>query len=182
MQTTLSRILTALLLLSCAAVSHAEQGFRTDVRLVVGKDDKIGGEVKSYVARELRGLGDVNVVDDGGEWWISTVTLTSVPKKGNGSGYVLSVVIYQQPRMEGFFDAHLDNDRSKSMARDLISGLVIPKGHWLFSCAPGDLRKTCAEIVTEFDTRCVTPARQAYEKTMKLLEKIKNRPAGRNDP
>lgn len=134
-----------LLLVACCSFSFGQK--RTyDVEVVVGSSDKnLANTVESYITRELRTLGDVNLVKTKPLYSLRLIALKQENAAGNHLGYVISVVavlnisctLYGNPDTCNLFDDHL-----------------------VYVDGKDKLREICEEIVTDFDTRILKPVRK----------------------
>lgn len=101
-----------------AASIRAEDKFHYRVQLKVSASENDRGEVTSFLTRELRRIGDIEVVENDPLFVISVVALSTSNRSGNPTGYTLSVVVempvrYRQVR--DTFAKTFDADMMKVM-------------------------------------------------------------------
>lgn len=113
---------------------------RIDVS-VTAQDVQAKKDALSYITRELRSLGDVEVVDDG-DYSISLIVIKTTTKANVHNGFVVSYNFLQIQRCNGEF-----------------GWLVLD--HQLEIGGPDDLRAICESIIAEQDTTSLAKLRKA---------------------
>jgi hypothetical protein len=122
-----SRLVT---IVCCALIVAATvSGEPVRVSLSVAASDSAKAHISSLLSRELRKLGDVDIVDRDVDYEISVVVLQPSP-----SGYVMSVVVHSP----------LANVESNPV----LKHAVIPVAHFVQS---GPLQKVISGVVAELD-------------------------------
>lgn len=109
---------------------------------VMGIEDDIQSEAQSYIKRELRSLGDVEIVYKDAEWRLRILGGEIRPEGGRKKiGNMLSVVV---------------------VSRVLCNfGPVYQyRQNYLYSDGPDDLDKMCKKMVTAFDIDFLEPERK----------------------
>lgn len=145
-----------------------DKRFTVSVR---ANDNEVNKRAASYIKRELRSLGDVKVVDYGGEWRLN---ILAMERKAGGSkvGYALSVVVTRSAGYSILQVGREWEDKTGSFPGlvDTPYGVVLIKlsGEYIYrqtylvlaALAPGkDLRWACGSTVTDFDVDFLEPRR-----------------------
>ena len=112
--------------------------FKHHVKVRVTADQNILGPIKSHINRELRSLGDVELVNDGYSWIIEITTI--------GSG--IYVLVLKKFNNQNVF--------KKVPADDLYH----IKGRWLGRVSKGSLKQVCRKIVTRFNHELLEKERE----------------------
>lgn len=142
--------------------------FSARVKVSVSSDDSISAEVKSYISRELRSLGDVVTTDQNPEYVLSVVASVVTTKSGSKRGVAFSVVV-----LEPFDNALIKNlaqPKYKKMTTILTKNLYRFSDQRLQVGSTNDLRSICSDIVAQFDTDELAPARKLWQ-SMKDMKK-----------
>ncbi len=130
--------------------------FRVEVS-VDCKDDTMESLIESYVKRELRSLGDVEVISTNPELQIVIAGMRDKTKGGRDLGYSLAVAYTMQHTVPFFV---LRKDISHWMKAAYLSpvyefsGLQVSGGSW------EALQSTCQSVVASFDTGRLEPLRK----------------------
>ncbi|MET0754442.1 MAG: hypothetical protein ABWZ66_13755 [Pyrinomonadaceae bacterium] len=117
---------------------------------VESKDTKLRDTIESYITRELRTLGDVEIDNSFGFFKVDILAIEN-EIDGEALGYTISVVI-----------SHFSTCTSKKIT---VKGQLetwncyVQQDHFLKTDAVANLRKMCERIVTDFDTRVLKPMR-----------------------
>ncbi len=108
----------------CAVTTRAEDKLHYRVQLKVSGSENDLAEITSFMTRELRRIGDVEVVENDPLFVISVIALSTSNRAGAPTGYTLSVVVempvrYHQVRgniakavdenQMKFFDVYFNN-------------------------------------------------------------------------
>ncbi|HKQ23146.1 MAG TPA: hypothetical protein VJT81_01735 [Burkholderiales bacterium] len=121
--------------------------FTAKVRLHVSADTSIKSSIVSYLSRELRSLGDVEIVDENPGWELYVVAMEVTTVSGIKTGFALTSVVINP------FDNQKLSPLLQPVSRDLgltiTQGLVNTNGHWLY--VGGELQNLCKQAVTDFD-------------------------------
>jgi len=107
--------------------------FAVGVDISTVGDEALKNIISSYVQRELRSLGDVEVNDDDSKFRIVIIADTVKMDSGNVTGYAFAVAF-----IKGSYSYH-------GLFEDM----------YLMACGNSDrgIRAKCSEIVTLFDTK-----------------------------
>lgn len=139
--------------------------FSARVKVSVGGDEEIRNSVTSYIKRELRSLGDVEIVDENEQWLLSILAMyAKVKPSGKKTGLILSVVVLQKKEPE-FFEFLIGGDddlKKKRTAQHLASYYCHFDGHSVATWPLDSMKEGCADIVTDFDVKSLEPMRKFY--------------------
>jgi hypothetical protein len=181
------RIMTPIIIcvLLTASSLKAEEELKPNikVRLSISADEDIKQKTESYLSRELRSLGDVTVVEKGGDCKLNIIVIDRV---------CLSIsVTYENPSIPYIFV--LAETLSKSLLEQLTShpeskfkqevkqkiimdsitglvsvlendGLLLSPKTWLYTGSLDNLRSRCEEIIVDFDSNYLKEKRKAITK------------------
>ena len=147
--------------LICSAQTQKSKSFTCKVKVAVSGSDNIKGEIKSFISRGLRSLGDVIVTDNNPDWLLSIVELETSTKNGYKSEVTLSVVILVP--YDNKYILNEVSEESKKYISLSTSDLYSFKEHWLRVCSSEDLRNLCNGIVADFDTEYIKYARNIWQ-------------------
>ena len=129
-----------LTVLSLSTAPATAQNPRFTVLLSVPKQNEYTDLTRSFIARELRELKDVVLVDRAGQFWISVVPAPVQLSRGS--------------------------DPARTVA--LALSFFIEDGDWIFHDvfigAPHDLRSLCEKVVARFDVVILQPKRDASKR------------------
>ena len=142
--------------------------YSTTVELVCSTGtDELGyvyveNEVRSYISRQLRSLGDVEIVEKDGEWLIEVLILPNTNKAGVLMGFFLSVVISKPFPLRGY--RSLFDEKAYKILEETATGLVWNSAHRAHGGAPDDLQAMSRSLVANFDTMQLQPDRDEHQK------------------
>lgn len=141
-----------ILLPLCVSAQSLKYKVSLDVQIT---DQSSKDTIESYLARELRSLGDVEVVSDG-TFTISVLAIKTFSQTGAFIGYALSTVITRKE-----FCGHPSLNYKCDAVLTHSINLVNPDG----------LRSVCEQIIVKFDTKVLKTERQLDE-LIKKIEKL----------
>jgi hypothetical protein len=138
------------------------------------KDDTVKSQIRSFLGRELRSLGDVTIVDEDADYAIVAVGLT-LEAAGRTTGFALSATFLKSEKAEWATDkwfhdlfgiekielGRLEVARALLRHDDLYLDSVLHTGPF------SSLQKICQEIIADFDTNILNPARKKWETSHK---------------
>lgn len=150
---------------------------------VSSKDDTTKALIESYIKRELRSLGDVEIVDKKDAKYILVLVAIPLTSSGNKTGYTSIAIMRLSNRIYGFDISLALYDYQNTFVKDLsleerssrypkIAEIAkehssVPTYHYpslilMVNIADNDLQNTCKEIVAEFDVEVIEPIREIY--------------------
>ena len=152
------RLLISLVLIAfCSLSALAQQKFSANAILEVRYDNQmVRSEMYSYIARELRSLGDVAMVTKK-EPGTFTLSVMMVPTKMGDqlAGYAVSVTITRFMRCNTMYK-NPDN-----------TIMVASYDNWdnsfIFVGGPDDLKSIGQKIVAAFDSNSIEPQRDVFK-------------------
>jgi hypothetical protein len=130
---------------------------RTDVRRT---ESMLAARVSSLLNRDLRALGDVDIVTEAKDYSIIVIPMTMITKEGHETGIALSVVV-----LSPFPTNSLVMLGTNCNAAFWASALVEyskPGLHTLVLCADRDLPLYIEKLVSAIDTADLEPSRQSF--------------------
>ena len=142
------------------------KSYKARVRISVIAAEKVSGLISSFMAIDLRQLGDVVITDKDPEWHLA-VTGVELHTGGKRTGVAISTVIMEPVRetvirsiitvleKEGSMPAALQVLKSKQ--------LVEVKSSWLRADADTAMRQLCRGIIADFDTQYLQPERKNFQ-------------------
>ena len=134
----LSFIIMLIAVCSVSVLAQTKK-FRVDIT-TAGNDPQIENEARSYLARELRSLGDVEVVENGD--FTVNVTVFKISNNAGVVGYAISFQYLENITCQG-----------KEYANKLDGGLHVTD--------PQGLRRMLESTITLFDTRILEKRRKS---------------------
>lgn len=143
-----------------ASAWGGEVGPRYRVALEVNAtDSSLKDRVTSYINKELRALGDVDVSDTKPTYKITVIVLPSKLRAGQTIGYSLAYLVTQP--IEGWADhvSGIDTDARGHLAQILDNAVKI-EDLQLQTGSNDDLRQTVSEMISHFDTESIEPMRK----------------------
>ena len=150
--------------------------------------------IESYIKRELRSLGDVELVDRKDATWI--LSLVAIPhtskitenKIGRTSIAIMRLYqfTYDSAIHSGIFkfveayDKVIWKDfgrdyysKMKEISNDIVRPVYNdPDLALIVNIEDNDLHNTCKEIMAKFDVEDLEPSRENYQKRKEMIEKI----------
>jgi hypothetical protein len=168
-------------LLTTAFTAFAGDQIKRKVKVMVDGS----AEASSFLTRELRTLGDVEVVSTNQDYTINLLVLKTHTKQSIPTGFVLSLVITRRNSIALVLEG-VTNRITDTLALGMVNSasvasqdLVLLDAHEVETCGPDDLRKACEGMVARFDAEHLEPARQSWKK---LQDMIKKTPQSTRDP
>ena len=147
-------ILGTIAILSFPAHAADTPKFSAKVSVSVYGEESIKNSVSSFLIRELRSLGDVEIVDNNHGWELQVVAIETVNAVGNKTGFVLSTLIivpFHNKEMRELF-----KPEDQDFGIEITSGLIkYPKQHWISLGGLKDLQDRCKRIIADFDSKCL---------------------------
>ncbi|MCP4339451.1 MAG: hypothetical protein GY799_11325 [Desulfobulbaceae bacterium] len=150
-----------------ADISTWKQPIR-NVTVKVSAPEDIRDSVNSYLNRELRSLGDVELVDNG-EWEISVVAMEVKATGGGKRGVALSTVIIQH--FDPQFFQIMFQPKYIEIGIKEMSDLSYPPEQWLMVGRRNELQQLCQEIIIDFDTKILEYERQFFRQLKESVQK-----------
>jgi len=148
----------AVLSLAAYAADTPNPRFSAKVKVSVGGEESIKSSVSSYLNRELRSLGDVEIVDDNYEWAINITALENKIVGGKKSGFTIAAIFIQS------FNNQLLRELVEPKHQDFVikmtSGLSYYPDGWVVIGGPESLQELCKKIIADFDTECLEKVRK----------------------
>jgi len=151
------------------AIAGSEIQFQ--IKVNVSGDPSIKTLVSSYLNRELRALGDVELVNNNADWSMSIICAQTESIGGYPSSVLLSVVItelYPNAAIVSMLPTE-----SKQPGDEITSNLYLARDHWVRSGSQGNLQEICSKIVADFDTLYLEKERQRWKNVEKLMPQNK---------
>jgi hypothetical protein len=153
-----------------AIPSYSQNKYSTKVKLDVVAPDKIKDEVRSYLSRELRSLGDVTIIEDKPSWSISIIIVPTDTVSGQHLGYAYATLV-TQPLHTDYLDkyAKCDADSKEMLRGALETGEIIYRFN-VQTSATDELQEISKKLIAEFDSRFLDEERKSWQKTIDRLK------------
>jgi len=157
--------------------------FSAMVELAISAEDDLKDRVYSYISRELRSLGDVQVVKGDSDWVISIVAARVTRQSGLDAGFVLSAVgvnrfhLPTRSTLNTVFKVNNSelSEHAYASLRSLTDGLGECRYHQILIGPTGDLMSLCQNIVTDFDAGVLKEERERSQSRIKdILDALKS--------
>jgi len=143
------------------------KGYKARVRLSVIAAEKVSGLISSFMAIDLRKLGDVVITDKDPEWHLAVTSVELHTADGKRTGVAISTVIMEPVReaVAKSIITVLEKDGSLPAALQVLKSkqLVEIKSSWLRADADTAIRELCRGIIADFDTQYLQPARKNFQ-------------------
>lgn len=149
------------------ATAASEIRFRINVN--ISGDPTTENLVRSYANRELRAIGDVDLVDKKSDWLLSIICFQLETKSGYPSGVAVSVVItecYPNAAIVSLLPSE-----KKQLGDEITSDLNLFKDHWLRAGSKDDLKQICAKVVADFDSLYLEEERHRWRRVQNLRQR-----------
>lgn len=161
---------------------HAEDKFRISVQLKVSADDTIQGEVTSYLSREIRRLGDIDLVENEPSITISVIALVNKNRGDTTTGHTLSIlaerpVRYRQMRQSLAKALSAEHVDSMLKVTDLVfdnTSRVL--SHFVQVGPVDELENLCKKIVAQIDGTVFEGERKIYQRVLEMMMKNAQNP------
>ena len=148
----------------------AKPKFRVEV---LANDDELNSQAASYIKRELRSLGDVEIVYKGADWQLRVLAMENKLKNGRKTGYTVSVVVTR--RFGNRYATRVDKVIKEAGASGAVDEFTISvislailanisyeyEQNYLLVGDHDSLDKICKKAVTNFDIEYLEPERKA---------------------
>jgi hypothetical protein len=134
--------------------------FSAKVKVSVEGEESVNSSVSSYLNRELRSLGDVELVDKDHEWEISVLILATRSVGGQNMGFVLSTVII--PTFSNQWLREYLIPKYQDLVLNITSGLSYYPKQWINIGGTKDIQEICKRIIANFDTTCLEENRKVF--------------------
>lgn len=144
--------------------TYGQEKYSATVKLSVGGAESLKSQIQSYVARELRSLGDVTIVDERPNWVLRIMTFESQSVRGQSLGYTYSYVItsgVQTTYLDGY--AKCDAN-TKEALRTVLTDAEKFQAFRIGTAGQGDLQNIAKKIVAEFDVGFLELDRKEWQK------------------
>ena len=173
MNPTIKRMCILYIILLLAGLPEVTAGgetgmdYKVRVRLSVIAAEKLSGLISSFMAIDLRKLGDVVITDKDPQWHLAVTAVELHTPDGRRTGVAISTVIMEPFRetvttsiitvleKEGSLPAALQALKEKQ--------LVEIKSSWLRADADTAMRQLCRGIIADFDTQYLQPGRKNFQ-------------------
>ena len=143
------------------------KGYKTRVRLSVVAAEKISGLISSFMAIDLRQLGDVVITDKDPEWHLAVTGVELHIAEAKRTGVAISTVIIAPVReaVTKSIITVLEKEGSLPAALQVLKSkkLVEVKSSWLRADADTAIRELCRGIIADFDTQYLQPERKNFQ-------------------
>lgn len=156
----------ALLLMSLSLGARAQDAVparTTRVLIDVGCDDvALKSRITSFISREMRSLGDIEITDVNPSYKISVVAISVTLKSGYTAGHAVSTVI---SRPLGNWSWALSKEltpENRESISSIISDHESLEKHGLFVGSEDGLRSSLEEMIAEFDAQELEPMRRFW--------------------
>lgn len=144
--------------------------FSTTVRLSITADEPLQNQIYSYISRELRSLGDVEIVNQDAEWVINVVAMTVHSKSGTELGVAFStVVLGSSQTLKVLVDISELSKKEREAFYTMIPLYCTFNGHSLETGDKEDIKTLCHVIVVDFDFDHLKPSRETHQRYKKLF-------------
>lgn len=161
MKKTTRLILLLLVMLPNVCVpADSTHSFR--VKVSVTAPDNIESQVKSFVSRELRSLGDVIVSDSDFEYVIGILVLVLTTEGGYESGVGISTIVLSTFENEWMIPSI--KPESVDLVKNFTSDLYYYPDHQIRVAQRDSIKSQCEQIVAEFDSGYLNPRREAMQR------------------
>ena len=159
--------------------------YETEVRVsVTCSDEHTKQSINSYVKRELRSLGGVKIVEQDEQWGIHIIAIKGKSKSGRHLHYAMGYTFTERTSkyisesvIRTFIE--LTDIFHKDNIDDLDKWLESPIKRYISSAlqvgGTDSLRELCEDLVVDFDTAILEPAKQEYLDFIKrMIKSLKN--------
>jgi hypothetical protein len=153
-------------LLLVGAAHAQDSGRKFKVMLSVSATSPLKEDIESVMSRELRLLGDVELVTDYPEWEIEVVGIDVYNKDGELVGVAVSTAVLWvfdnslwTPAIQSYYSTQAIDLTSTFQL--LTANLYGVDAHWLriAGTGPDELRTMCQQLIDDFDQKQLQPSR-----------------------
>jgi hypothetical protein len=145
------------------------------VQLSVSASEDIKSILQSYLARELRSLGDISLVDDEADFKVIVIGMNTYSDNNTMIGYTIATTIvepFDNQLMLTFLRASTSNPNIADTIDKLTKNLCIY--HTTIINTDSDLKRLSGTIVANFDSDYVEADRKLHREIHELTDKTKN--------
>jgi hypothetical protein len=161
----LAAMALALFYFSSSLASGEDAVWRQRIAVsVTCNDGALRSEITSFISRELRGLGDVDITDDNPSFKISVVAMSVKMQNGYDAGYAFSVIITSPLGDWSWALSDKLNSQAKASIAQLFQGHESLEDDELVVGNNDDLRQNLTEIIAKFDANSLEPRRKLWQK------------------
>ena len=149
------------------------------VRLKVAASENIRGVVTSYLSRELRRLGDIDIVEDSPWFTLSIIAVAASNRAGTQTGYAFSVVVERSipyRKMRDEFAKLLDGNMMKVMDVSFDNAARIVS-HFVELGGVDELENLCKKIIADIDGNQFEEQRKVSQQLLEIMKKNQASPA-----
>ena len=147
-------ILLVLLLMVGAPVTLSQKAmFRVAVEITT-KDESIKSLIESYIKRELRSLGDVEVVKKDPHLKIEMVCIKHKSKDGNHLGYAFATAFTRKHSTVDWLRTDISED-----LKVFLTPVYVLENLYLKVGGRESIKSSCQEIVADLDTEHIEQLR-----------------------
>jgi hypothetical protein len=133
------------------------------VRVDVDPSD-IDSELISHLARQLRALGDISIVEDKPDYIIKVVSITNKTESGKIASYTAFYGVYTPVPIDAL-EILAMRDKSMTGLIPLFKGAEFEIRHYIQTIPPKSVDEACKEVVAHVDSEVFQPVRLVFEKT-----------------
>lgn len=128
--------------------------------------------IASYLKRELRSLGDVEIVENNSEWLIRIRAEELLYENGVKAGAIAVSTVIVRPFDNRSFSRFLQ-PKYKDVGSYFTSGLVSFYGQKLMLGPTSNLQEVCRNIIADFDSGILDGERKNFRTLQESLKKTK---------
>ena len=157
--------------------SIAKEKFIARVRLFVESspyDQTLRGKVTSCISRELRSIGDVEIVDKEADWILMVVRYPiRAGKKHLGDGLAVTVLKeFDKSAMENYMRQLSGEEEYKEGIRDITSNLTKFRDLIVLAGSKESLKSRCEKLVAVFDSKYLEHDRNTLRKLQGIFKEL----------
>ena len=157
------KVFVFILMLTASAAAQIK------VSLLVSADNYNNGEIRSYLARELRSLGDVEITDEDPSY-VLEVLVASNQIDGYPVQYIFSVVVFKRLDFELHYQSVYDGSASEEHSHFFNNNSDFYFYHWIVA-KQDSLKDICVEVINDFNGTALEGFRQRCDHLIKVFEK-----------
>lgn len=153
------------------------RAYETTVKIIVSAPDELKEEIISYTSRELRGLGDVDVVYDNAEWEMRIIAFEdSYTISGILYTWVTTSIVITQPYDNEFLISLFEEVSNEEVDSNILLGVDMITSnltrlslHYIVGEQRHNLRRLCENIVNRFDISILEDERRLREEIRDMI-------------
>jgi hypothetical protein len=161
----------------CAFAQNELPKFSARVQVTVEADEPIKSDISSFISRELRSLHDVIITDSKPEYLIRIVAAELTSQGDQYKPGVVLSVIFTEPfpfyLLRSFMSQQKIDEAAINSLESYYSKQEVYKGQRLQAGPVYTLHKICEQIVNNFDSEYLEPARKGHQTATEIYKKIK---------